>query len=263
MLNVLVYKAKLAIDRATALPSEHRSFLRNLLGKYDEFALDEQEAKNCRSIKHLTTVEVWDLIHRETEGIDNAEERYQTITAFISLLEAVRPTSGRYLRRVVEENGFLFGSNWKECVQEMVGMGRNQNQESISTADRIIQHTRTLCLQLQQSESITRAAVLNHLSRECIVPIMPTMACNKRSFEKVIYKLSNHPLYSDVMKTYSQTYCKGIQTQITLYENEDETDSVVVDLSNESTGSTSGELLPLSSTGFKPFIESVYNALLD
>ena len=270
----LVYKAKVAISKAqsTLLPEQY-VYLQRLMEKFNEtVVVSEQDKHVCRSINYLSSIEVWDLVQITINKTNpdmrpemRPEQKYQTISAFVSLLEAVRPSAGRYLRRITEDNGFIYGSNWKQCVQAMSGNPSNATySDAKCTTDRILSHSRTLCLQLQQRESITRAAILNHLSRECIVPLMPSEVCTRKKFTQIVKKLCSHPLYKSVMKTYADTYCTyciGKQTHITLFEDEDTT--TVVDLSQNNTlDSTSGELLPLSPAGWNHFVESVYEALV-
>jgi hypothetical protein len=274
VLSILVHKAKLALSRASTMLPCDQQHLQAVLQAYEkaQFSAPAQyNSETFKSLKHLTAVEVWDLVVASTKKTtpDHAapEYKYNTISAFVALLEAVRPSSGRYLRRITEDNGFLYGSNTKECIKEMItDSNRKKNGKCAqeNTADTINSYTQTLCLSLQQKESITRAAVLNHLGRECIVPLMPVSRCTKTQFVKIIRRLCGHPLYQQVLNTYAHTYCNSRRTEVTLFDDDDATNSVVLDLRHdEDSLTTSGKLLPLSETGYKQFVDAVYSTLLE
>jgi hypothetical protein len=277
VLSIIVHKAKMALSKASTMLPCDRQHLQAVLQAHEKAQFSapvEYNSDKYKSLKHLTAVEVWDLVVASTtrrttpEHLHTAPEyRYNTVSACVALLEAVRPSSGRYLRRVTEDNGFLYGSNSRECIKEMsTDSNRKKNSECTqeNTADTINSYTQTLCLSLNQKESITRAAVLNHLGRECIVPLMPVSQCTKKQFEKIIRRLCGHPLYQQVLNTYAHTYCNSRKTEVTLFDDDDATNSVVLDLRQEEDSlTTSCKLLPLSETGYIPFIDAVYLTLLE
>lgn len=271
-LCIIVQKAKLALCRAsTMLPCDRQHLQDVLQALQAEAQAAVPDTDTFKSLRHLTAVEVWDLVVATTTRPlhKTPEYRYNTVSAFVALLEAVRPSSGRYLRRITEDNGFLYGSNSKECIKEMsTDSNGKKNKECTqeNTADTINSYTQTLCLSLNQKESITRAAVLNHLGRECIVPLMPVSNVQRNIFEKIIRRLCGHPLYQQVLNTYAHTYCNSRRTEITLFDDDDATNSVVLDLRQEEdslTTTTTGKLLPLSEIGYKKFVDAVYSTLLE
>ena len=270
LLCIIVQKTKLALDRASTMLPCDRQHLQDVLQalQAEAHAAVVPDTDTFKSFKYLTAVEIWDLVVASTTRPlhKTPEYRYKTISAFVALLEAVRPSSGRFLRRITEDNGFMYGSNINECIKEMstdYNCNKNSDCAQENTADTIIGYTRTLCLSLKQKESITRAAVLNHLSRECIVPLMPVAECTQSQYEKIIRRLCGHPLYQQVLNTYAHTYCSSRKTEVTLFDDDDATNSVVLDLRQDEQSLTSGKLLPLSETGYKQFVDAVYSTLLE
>lgn len=209
-LKTIFYKLKLAIQKFN-LKDEYQ-VLKCYINSEDSVL------KNLYSFRTLSKHEILDFLIYVFQREETREllltKQLKIIDACLTVLDTINRTHGMELRNAFEKRNFVFTDTDPSNTLSILN-------EQNSPLNSLLRYVEKLHLSIDQPESKTTAAVLNHLIDNCYLPIPKRHSLSLKDFIRIVESLLSRPIYCEYISEFLEKQNQKKETLIILNDDQD------------------------------------------